>query len=444
MIGELLGNYRIVAKLGSGSMGVVFLGEHQRLVRRAAIKLLAPHLVRNQHVLQRFFNEALATSVIRHPGIVDVFDCDVDANGRAYMVMEHLEGETLADRLQQEGRLHWRQACLIVRQAAEALGAVHDKGIVHRDLKPENLFLLLDPRDATAVVVKVLDFGVARLLAQDPASRLTMRGVLLGTPEYMCPEQCAGAEVDHRADVYALGCILFEMLGGLPPFVAETVQELISAHQYFPVPPLRDPVEAIPTWLAELLARMLAKEPGERPASMHEVVKVMRAHEATAAPAASPVEARPAAEPAAGAVASRRRSRSGSDWRALVDRIGARRAATTAFALAAALVLVGAIWSARRKPVAGASTANAQTLVTSEVGLRAMPARAADEALMSERPALPAAAATPATTAAPPGFGTVSGPSPRERRPERSARAARPARPTIPARHVDSDGIVDL
>src|SRR5881394_2219991 len=210
MIGDAFGNYRIVAQIRSGAMGVVFLAEHQRSERRVAIKFLAPELARDQHALQRFFNEARATSRIRHPGIVDVFDCDVDSAGRAYMVMEHLEGETLADRLRRAGNLHWSAACLIARRVADALGAVHDKGIVHRDLKPENIFLVGNGRDPAAAV-KVLDFGVAKLLTSDAVARLTMRGMLLGTPEFMSPEQCAGTDVDHRADVYSLGCILFEM-----------------------------------------------------------------------------------------------------------------------------------------------------------------------------------------------------------------------------------------
>ena len=297
MIGELLGNYRIVDKLGSGSMGVVFLAEHQRLARRVAIKLLSPELVRDQQVLQRFFNEARATSLIRHPGIVDVSDCDVDASGRAYMVMELLEGETLGERLERVGRLPWKEACLLVRQVAEALGAVHDKGIVHRDLKPENMFLVSDARNPAAVTVKVLDFGVAKLLAHDGAPHLTMRGMIVGTPEYMSPEQCVGSELDHRADIYALGCILFEMLGGLPPFVADTVQELLSAHRFFPVPSLAASGVEVPVWLADLLVRMLAKEPGQRPSSMHEIAAAIRGHEpeATVSPAlaaAPPASAR--------------------------------------------------------------------------------------------------------------------------------------------------------
>jgi len=438
MIGELLGNYRIVAQLGSGSMGVVFLAEHKRLLRRAAIKLLAPHLVRNQQVLQRFFNEALATSVIRHPGIVDIFDCDVDATGRAYMVMEHLEGETLGERLQQAGRLHWREACSIARQAADALAAVHDKGIVHRDLKPENLFLVRDQRDLTAVVVKVLDFGVARLLAQDAASRLTMRGMLLGTPEYMAPEQCGGAEIDHRADVYALGCILFEMLGGLPPFVADTVQELLAAHQFFPVPRLAEPVEEVPAWLGDLVARMLAKEPGQRPASMHEVSKALRGQEALTA-AQTTLVGRTVAEPAADAVAPRRPSRPTGERPGLIERFGGRRAAT-AFALASALLLSSAIWSARRNPVANASLEKAPSLATSKAAVSTVPAPAAAAILTSEPPAVTA----PPTPVAPLPR-AIAAPSSSERRPERAARAPRPARPAASqTRHGEIDGIVDL
>jgi serine/threonine-protein kinase len=437
MIGELLGNYRIVAQLGSGSMGVVFLGEHKRLLRRAAIKLLAPHLVRNQQVLQRFFNEALATSVIRHPGIVDVFDCDVDPSGRAFMVMEHLEGETLADRLQRAGRLHWREACLIARQAADALGAVHDKGIVHRDLKPENLFLVREPRDLTAVMVKVLDFGVARLLAQEASARLTMRGMLLGTPEYMSPEQCGGEEIDHRADVYALGCILFEMLGGLPPFVADTVQQLIAAHQFFPVPPLTDTVEEVPAWLVDLVTRMLAKEPGQRPASMHEVAEALRGQEMHVMAAhTTTVVGRAASEPTVDAVAPRPSLPAG-DPPALLERIGMWRAAA-AFALTGVLVLGGAIWSARRRPVANAHAE--KTVVTSEAAASTAPARGPDGMLVSEPPD-----ATPPKLVAPLPRAAADSPPPPERPRERAARAPRPARPAASqTRHVEVDGIVDL
>jgi eukaryotic-like serine/threonine-protein kinase len=271
--GETLGNYKLGAKLGSGSMGVVFVGEHQRIARRVAIKFLIPELSRDPLVLQRFFNEARATSLIRHPGIVDVFDCGVDGNGRAYIVMEHLEGETLGDRLRRTGKLSWVEACAVAGQVADALGAAHKQRIIHRDLKPENIFLVGD-----AATVKVLDFGVAKLQAVDAPIRLTIKGMLMGTPEYMSPEQCRAAEeVDHRADVYALGCILFEMLTGEPPFITPTVQELIAAHMFRPAPPLPAGSSDVPPWLADLVARMLAKQPIERPSSMHEVSNALRA-----------------------------------------------------------------------------------------------------------------------------------------------------------------------
>ena len=343
MIGAAVGNYKVVAQLGSGSMGVVFLGEHQRLARRAAIKVLTPELVRDQRALQRFFTEARATSLIRHPGIVEVFDCDVDATGRAYMVMEYLEGDTLADQLRRAGKLHWTAACLIGRQVADALASAHDKGIVHRDLKPENVFLVADGGEPTGAV-KVLDFGVAKLLASDAAARLTMRGTLIGTPEYMSPEQCGGAEVDHRADIYALGCILFEMLSGHPPFVTSSLRALVVAHRFRPAPLPGKSGSHFPAWLGDLMARMLAKDPAQRPSSMHEVSKTLRE-----SGAAHPAPTRPivlAPEPG-----SRR-----DGWRAItgwlaatVRQIGARRAG--AAIAVTVLVLGGAIWALRRNTV---------------------------------------------------------------------------------------------
>jgi serine/threonine-protein kinase len=257
---------------------------------------------------------------------------------------------------------------------------------------------------------------VAKLLAHDGATHLTMRGMIVGTPEYMSPEQCVGSDLDHRADIYALGCILFEMLAGLPPFVADTVQELLSAHRFFPAPPLTSSGVAVPPWLAELLARMLAKEPGQRPSSMHEVAAVIRAHEATeaiAAPAAAP-------EASDDPVVERR---------AGLRRFGARRAAI-AFALASAVVLAGAVWRAQRRPVRSA---------------HANPAPVAERVVNVEPPAVPVVAATrPAEVVVPVPPAAVA-PTSLERRPERATRAARPARPAASQpRSVDADGIVDL
>jgi eukaryotic-like serine/threonine-protein kinase len=281
MTGETLGNYDVLATVGKGAMGEVFLAQHQRIARRTAIKVLAPELTKNPEAVRRFFNEARATSLIRHAGIVEVFDCDVDAHGRAYIVMEYLEGETLGAYLGRTGPLHWPTACTVGRQIADAVGAAHGSGIVHRDLKPENIFLCRSEGRApsAAIAVKVLDFGIAKLLfADDGADRITRNGVLLGTPRYISPEQCYGAaEVDQRTDVYSLGCIIFEMIVGVPPFTGEGLQALMAAHMFLPPPALSARVPAIPAWLDQLVGRMLAKKPDERPTSMTEVARVLAA-----------------------------------------------------------------------------------------------------------------------------------------------------------------------
>ena len=199
MIGEALGNYTITAKLGSGAMGVVFRAEHVRIARTAAIKVLVPELAENATAVQRFFNEARATSSIRHPGIVDVFDCAVDATGRAYIVMENLDGETLAERLAPD-REHPVGAGLRDRAAGRGgdRGGARERHRPPRSQAGERV-PRRDPRTRGGGSVKVLDFGIAKLLAADASARLTMRGVALGTPEYMAPEQCAGRGGDRRA-----------------------------------------------------------------------------------------------------------------------------------------------------------------------------------------------------------------------------------------------------
>ena len=286
MIGEAFGNFEVVANLGKGGMGVVLLAQHPRIARRAAIKVLAPQLTRNPDAVKRFLAEARSTSLIRHPGIVEVFDCGVDDKGRAYIVMEYLQGQTLAAHLARVGRLPWPQACEIAQQIAEAVGAAHDHGIIHRDLKPENIFLVSTGAPAAnpaLPVVKVLDFGIAKLVAPEsslPGSpeALTLEGVLLGTPRYISPEQCqAASEVDHRTDIYSLGCILFELICGEAMFPLELVHALIAAHLYRPPPAASSMVPEVPPWLDGLIARMVAKRPDERPATMAEVARALAA-----------------------------------------------------------------------------------------------------------------------------------------------------------------------
>jgi serine/threonine-protein kinase len=273
MVGERFGSFKAVATLGKGAMGEVFLAQHQRIDRRAAIKVLMPEGTLDAKTVRRFFIEARATSLIQHPGIVQIYDCDVHRSGRAYIVMEYLEGETLAKRLARLGVLSWNSACRITRLVADAMSAAHEKKIIHRDIKPGNVFLLRDTDCPEPAEVKVFDFGVAKLLEGDGAGGpATTAGRILGTPEYMSPEQCAGARgVDHRGDVYSLGCMLFEMIVGTPPFTSRRVQEVLASHKFRRPPSLAALTENLPLWLDCLVTRMLAKAPDQRPQTMAEV-----------------------------------------------------------------------------------------------------------------------------------------------------------------------------
>ncbi len=271
-VGSRVGGYTVLHQLGQGGMGQVFLAQHHRIARRAAVKVLLPELSANESVVERFFTEARATSLIRHPGIVEILDCDV-REGQAYIVMEHLEGESVADYLERTGGLVGDTpfALAVVAQVAQAVGAAHTAGIVHRDLKPDNVFLSISNTDGR-IVPKVLDFGIAKL-AERGAATHTRTGAVLGTPAYMSPEQCRGGSkvVDGRSDVYSLGCILYEMLCGSPPFVRDGMGDLIVAHVSEPPEPVRVRVPAIPPALDRLVMQMLAKAPADRPQTMEAV-----------------------------------------------------------------------------------------------------------------------------------------------------------------------------
>jgi serine/threonine protein kinase len=280
MLGERFGSFKALSRLGQGSMGEVYLAEHQRIARRAAIKVLMPERTRDADTVRRLFVEARATSMIRHPGIVEIYDCDVHRNGRAYIVMEYLEGETLAKRLERAGALPWQVVGRIGRRVAEAISAAHHVGIVHRDVKPDNVFLLsmsmsmsMSMSGGLSVAeVKVLDFGLAKLLAGSLVGGAgTMAGSLVGSPTYMSPEQCRGEVVDRRCDIYSLGCVMFEAIAGRPPFIDSRVRDVLAAHVFRAPPALGTLAPQVPAWLTRLVARMLAKNPNGRPSSMDEV-----------------------------------------------------------------------------------------------------------------------------------------------------------------------------
>jgi eukaryotic-like serine/threonine-protein kinase len=280
MIGETLGSYLIEQALGSGGMGEVFLGVHRRIGRRVAVKLLMPEYSGSPSLLNRFFTEARATSVINHPGIVQIHDCDIHPSGRAYIIMEYLHGESLRTALERVKVMghDLRTVVDIVAQAAEAVGAAHGKGIIHRDLKPDNVFLV--PGEGGRVLVKIVDFGVAKLAAREgteAAPSRTRTGSLLGTPLYMSPEQCRSAgTVDHRSDIYSLGCIFFEMVCGRPPFEGPGITDLLIAHaSHAPASPRALGIE-VPAEVEALMLRMLAKEPADRPGSMADIAASLR------------------------------------------------------------------------------------------------------------------------------------------------------------------------
>src|SRR5215813_13806737 len=266
LIGKVLGGHRITRKIGEGGMGVVYEAEHQLIGRRAAIKCLLPELSANAEACGRFFIEARAAALISHPSLVDIYDSGHTENGSAYIIMEFLDGEDLGAYLRREGKMDLRLTVAICRQVASALGAVHHKGIVHRDLKPDNLFLVKTPGNPKVFRVKVLDFGIAKLTGPEnkDLSVKTRTGSVLGTPSYMSPEQCRGhGRVDWRSDVYALGCIMYEMLVGHPPFQGSGYGEVLAQHIYEQPQPIRQVDPSIPEGLEGLLLRMLAKSPDQ-------------------------------------------------------------------------------------------------------------------------------------------------------------------------------------
>jgi serine/threonine protein kinase len=285
VIGHVVGKYRLLDQLGEGGMGTVYRAEHVVLGSPAAVKVLLPQFTQDSVVVDRFFQEARAASAIRHPGIVEVFDFGRLPNGQAYIAMELLRGEDLSGFLARRGPLDASLATQIAVQILGALNATHAVGVIHRDLKPDNIFLVRDPGAPGAIRVKLLDFGIAKLISRPNVAALAAGGrprtknMILGTPAYMAPEQCrGGAAIDARADLYAVGCLLFELLTGRPPFVADGDGEVMAMHIYEPPPRLSNLAPQLPVELDALIAKLLTKDPADRiPSAAYALATIERA-----------------------------------------------------------------------------------------------------------------------------------------------------------------------
>lgn len=295
--GAVFGSYRLVRQIGEGGMGRVFIAEHIRLGRPVALKILRLEYSGNIEAVQRFFAEARAVNTINHENIIEVSDFIENPSGPSFYVMELLKGVDLRTLQQREGMLPLVRALNIGIQVCRGLGAAHDAGIVHRDLKPDNIFLV--EREGRKDFVKLLDFGVAKLMNAnlDAASSFTTSaGIAVGTPEYMSPEQTLGQPVDHLADVYSTGIILFEMISGQRPFHANSAREVMVKHMTAPAPrvsKVREYPYPIPPALDQLIAHCLKKEPQDRPLNIKEVEHrlqkvLLRQQQESVAPASAP------------------------------------------------------------------------------------------------------------------------------------------------------------
>jgi serine/threonine-protein kinase len=259
------GRYLVQSMLGQGGMGAVYKAHQKTMNRSIALKVLKRELSGDPQIVKRFLREVQATSVLRHPNTIAVYDFGQTPENLLYIAMEYLEGMPLADKIKNEGPRSVDRALQIVQDSLSALAEAHDKGIVHRDLKPDNLFLA---NMGGKEVLKVLDFGIAKLDTGDNQTQLTRSGLTVGTPPYMSPEQAEGrAEITPASDIYSMGCILFECLTGRPPFIGESPVKILMDHCTAAPPPLKEanPGVNVPPAVEALVMQMLAKDHRERP-----------------------------------------------------------------------------------------------------------------------------------------------------------------------------------
>ncbi len=279
MIGrQIAGRYQVLERLGEGAMGEVYLVEHVALGRKEALKILHATLDDNPDLVNRFRREARATNRLQHPNIVVVYDFGQLPDDRFFITTEYAEGESLDILLRKQGALTVPRALHVLAQLADAIDHAHSRGVIHRDLKPGNMVLV--EKRGQADVLKVLDFGIAKIIAPDYSETMiaTKQGQVFGTPAYMAPEQVGGQGADPRIDLYALGCIAHELVVGLPPFAGKTI-EVMNAHLVKAAPRAseRRREAGIPAQLDDIILRLLEKDPDRRFQTGKEVVAALRA-----------------------------------------------------------------------------------------------------------------------------------------------------------------------
>jgi tRNA A-37 threonylcarbamoyl transferase component Bud32 len=314
----LLDRYRLVELRGNGGAAVVYQAEHSLMQKPMAVKILRPELAVRPDFVQRFLAEARTVARLRHENIVDIVDVGRTENGLVFCVMELLEGEELAKTMEREGPIPWRRARDIVMQVCNALAAAHAAGVVHRDVKPQNCFRIR--RGGNSDFVKLLDFGIAKRTDTDQG--LTATGVIMGTAEYMSPEQARGSDVDARADIYSVGAMLFEMLAGRPPFEGATFIDVLVKQASEPAPRISSFVGGLDPAIDSLIARTLAKRAEDRFASIEHLIRALAIDDGhtfhgqldTAILTARPESVLPGASPA-GVIDGKSR---GLDYRVLV------------------------------------------------------------------------------------------------------------------------------
>ena len=275
LIGHVIdGKYKLVARLGEGGMSVVYRARRVHIGDDVAVKILTGKYVKDDAALARFRREARAAAMLRHPNVITIHDFGEtdDEHAPAFIVMEFVKGTPMRELLSTENHFSVERAVRLMRGICAGVGAAHRQGVVHRDLKPENILVVAPDDDFEVESVRVVDFGLAKLLADAGA---TTSGAVVGTPFYMSPEQCLGEPLDARSDVYSLGAMFYEILSGKKPFEAETVSGVINRHLSEPPPPF-SPSLGIPRRISTGIMHALAKEPADRPQTATELARQMQ------------------------------------------------------------------------------------------------------------------------------------------------------------------------